>query len=78
MSKPRFTVEPCQHGAIGVGDYAIRYTPPSVKNEDGSTTYGLSFQALLAGDALGEQEAVLQEVADILNKSSIGRRDPSE
>lgn len=71
----RFAVEECHHRGVGIGDWAIRYTPAARKKPDGSTSFGLSFQALIAGDALGDQKAVLSEVARILNASELGRHE---
>lgn len=74
----RFTVEPCQHKGVGIGDFAIRYTPPSIVEEGKGRSFGWSFQCLIAGDVLSDQENMLQEIADLLNKSHIGRKDLPE
>ncbi|WP_310620143.1 hypothetical protein [Flexibacterium corallicola] len=53
----RFTVEPFDNeGRAGVGEFAIRYTPASKKNKDGTRSYGWSFPALIAGDIMSEQK----------------------
>lgn len=70
----RFTVEKCDHKGLGVGDFAIRFTPP-VRHHAREKTMGLSFQALIAGDVLGNQEDVLNEVATLLNQSDVGLTD---
>jgi hypothetical protein len=69
----RFSVEKCQHKGVGIGEFAIRYTPPAIVTEGKGKTIGLSFQCLIAGDILSDQEAMLTEVADLLNASDVGR-----
>ena len=59
----RFTVEKVSYKGYGIGTHAIRYTPEM----------GLSFHALIAGDILSDAENVLQEVADVLNSSEVGK-----
>lgn len=63
----RFTVEPCPYKGEGIGEWAIRYTPPRHIAEDGSMIVGLSFPALLASAWLGNQEKVLKQLAHKLN-----------
>lgn len=48
--------------------FAIRYTPAPRTNADGSTSYGLSFPFVEATEWLGDAEAILSEIADILEK----------
>ena len=72
----RFAVKPCRHKGSGTGDYAIWFTPPSRKNPDGTTSIGFSFKCLIAGEFLSDQHQVLQQVADILNASHLGRPYP--
>lgn len=62
-----YTVE--QNDVVRKTDWAIRYNPPAVKNEDGSTTVSLNFPILLATDLMGKTEATLQAFADVLNKA---------
>jgi len=69
MTEKLFTVEKCGLKGYGIGTHAIRFTPAKKQNADGSTTYGLSFHCLIAGDMLSDAENVLQEVADVLNES---------
>lgn len=76
--EPRFTVEPYRFRAHGIGDYAIRFTPPARQNPDGSITIKLSFPCLIAGGFLADQRRVLQQVADVLNASPIGQEEREE
>ena len=51
--------------------WAIIYdpTPGGRKNEDGTTSYGMRFPALLLSEYLDEPEKIAIEIADILNKA---------
>lgn len=71
--RKRFTVEPAAIKGYGIGTHAIRYTPAAMKNPDGSTSVGLSFQCLIAGDLLANPEGVLEKIAEVLNASDIGK-----
>ena len=51
--------------------WAIIYdpTPGGRKNDDGTTSYGMRFPALILSEYLDEPEKVAHEVAEILNNA---------
>ena len=71
----KFTVENCEHAGFGsrCGPFAIRYTPDAIHNDDGTTTFGLSFFCLVSTEELSDAEAVLTQVAKMLNASEMAR-----
>lgn len=65
----RFTVEATAHNKRGNPTrWGIRYSPRPQLNADGSKSFSLSFIMLEAGEFLGDQEAVLSAVSDLLEK----------
>ena len=48
-------------------NFAIRYTPHPLKNEETMLQFAIAFDTLIAGENLANKQQSLQTIVDILN-----------